>query len=94
MSSQQTVRTRPINLAEKFRLFAEQWSPRVVAELNDYQIKIVRIEGDFVWHDHAETDEAFFVIEAIFFRHSRVRGNPEPLGKVLRFGPGPPLSRG
>ena len=63
MSSRQTAPTRPINLAEKFGLFTEQWSPRVVAALNDYQIKVVRIEGDFVWHDHPETDEAFFVIE-------------------------------
>jgi mannose-6-phosphate isomerase-like protein (cupin superfamily) len=44
-------------------MIGEQWSPRVVAELNDYQFKLVRIEGDFVWHDHPETDEAFLVLE-------------------------------
>ena len=54
---------RAINLAEKLGLITEQWRPRVVAELNDYQFKIVRIEGDFVWHDHPETDEAFIVLE-------------------------------
>ena len=54
---------RSINLAEKLGLLTEQWSPRVVAEVNDYQIKIARIEGDFVWHDHPHTDEAFFVLE-------------------------------
>jgi mannose-6-phosphate isomerase-like protein (cupin superfamily) len=53
----------PINLARKFGLIDEQWSPRVVAELNDYQFKLSRIEGDFVWHDHPETDEAFLVLE-------------------------------
>lgn len=47
----------------KFTLFSEQWSPKVVAELNDYQFKIVRIEGDFIWHDHPETDEAFIVLD-------------------------------
>jgi mannose-6-phosphate isomerase-like protein (cupin superfamily) len=52
-----------VNFARKFELLAEQWQPRVVAELNDYQFKVVRIEGDFVWHDHPETDEAFIVIE-------------------------------
>ncbi|WP_119459839.1 cupin domain-containing protein [Rhodospirillaceae bacterium SYSU D60014] len=52
-----------INLAEKFELFSEKWLPKVVAELNDYQFKIVRIEGDFVWHDHPETDEAFIVLD-------------------------------
>lgn len=52
-----------INFSEKFALFSERWSPKVVAELNDYQFKIVRIEGDFIWHDHPETDEAFIVLD-------------------------------
>ena len=46
----------PVNLAQKFALFTDQWQPRVVAELNELQFKIVRIEGDFIWHDHPETD--------------------------------------
>ena len=52
-----------INFAQKFGLFDEQWQPKVVAEMNDYQFKIVKIEGDFVWHDHKETDETFIVLE-------------------------------
>ena len=52
-----------INLEQKLQLITERWSPRVVAELNDYQFKLVRIEGDFIWHDHPETDEAFLVLE-------------------------------
>jgi hypothetical protein len=52
-----------INLARKFDLFKEQWQPKVVAEMNDYQFKIVKLEGDFVWHDHKSTDETFIVIE-------------------------------
>ncbi len=53
----------PISFADKFALFSEQWQPKVVAEMNDYQFKVVRIEGDFVWHQHAETDETFIVLE-------------------------------
>ena len=53
----------PIRFAEKFALFTEQWSPRVIAEMNDYQFKLVRIAGDFVWHAHADTDETFIVLE-------------------------------
>jgi mannose-6-phosphate isomerase-like protein (cupin superfamily) len=51
-----------INLARKLDLIDDTWQPRVVAELNDYQVKLVRIEGDFVWHNHPETDEMFLVI--------------------------------
>lgn len=56
-----------VNLAEKFALFSEHWTPKIIAELNDYQIKIVKVEGDFVWHDHSDTDEFFFVIEGTLF---------------------------
>jgi mannose-6-phosphate isomerase-like protein (cupin superfamily) len=58
-----TTSYQPINLLQKIGLIPEQWSPRVVAELNNYQFKVVRIEGDFIWHDHPETDEAFLVLE-------------------------------
>lgn len=51
-----------INLAEKLTHIPDTWSPRVVAELNDYQFKLVRLDGEFVWHSHADTDEAFLVI--------------------------------
>ena len=54
---------KPINFNDKFSRFSDQWSPRVVAEMKDYQFKLVKIEGDFVWHDHMDTDEAFIVIE-------------------------------
>lgn len=54
---------KAINLHQKFSLFTEQWQPKVVAEMNDYQFKIVRLEGDFIWHDHKDTDETFIVLE-------------------------------
>jgi mannose-6-phosphate isomerase-like protein (cupin superfamily) len=57
------MRYKPINFAQKFELFQEQWQPKVVAEMNDYQFKIVKLEGDFVWHHHTETDETFIVME-------------------------------
>jgi len=71
-----------INLAQKFSLFAEQWQPRVIAEMNDYQFKIVKLEGDFVWHDHKDTDETFFVMEGklrIDFRDGAVEIGPGEL---------------
>ena len=54
---------KKINLEDKLSKFSEHWSPKVIAEMNDYQFKLVKIEGDFVWHDHPDTDEVFIVIE-------------------------------
>ena len=56
-------RIEPVRLAEKLAAFTEQWAPRVVAELNDYQFKVARLEGEFVWHAHNDTDEAFLVLD-------------------------------
>ena len=52
-----------INLREKLSMFSKHWSPRIIAEMNDYQFKIAKIKGEFVWHDHKDTDETFIVIE-------------------------------
>jgi len=87
MSATQTKSYQAINLADKLGMIDEQWSPRVVAELNDYQFKVVRIEGDFVWHDHPETDEAFIVLDGelrIDFRDGAVRLEPGELFVVPR----------
>jgi mannose-6-phosphate isomerase-like protein (cupin superfamily) len=54
-----------INLQQKFGLFSEHWQPKVIAEMNDYQFKIAKLEGDFIWHDHPETDETFIVIDGV-----------------------------
>ena len=53
----------PENFKEKFSKFSEHWQPKVIANLNDYEIKLVKIKDDFVWHNHEETDEAFIVLE-------------------------------
>jgi mannose-6-phosphate isomerase-like protein (cupin superfamily) len=57
------VSYQAINLQQKLSLFSEQWAPKVIAEMNDYQFKITKVEGDFVWHNHPETDETFLVID-------------------------------
>src|SRR5260370_26734966 len=70
----------PINFAQKFSLFTEQWQPKVIAELNDYQFKISRLQGEFIWHNHPTTDEAFLVLDGtlrIDFRDGATRGPQE-----------------
>jgi mannose-6-phosphate isomerase-like protein (cupin superfamily) len=54
---------RTINLLDKIARIHEHWQPHVVAEMNDYQFKVVKIEGDFLWHHHADTDETFIVLD-------------------------------
>lgn len=51
-----------INVAEKFTSFAEHWSPKIIAALNDYHVKLAKVEGRFPWHSHEETDELFLVV--------------------------------
>jgi len=51
-----------VNLADKFAKFKERWSPRIVGEVNDFHVKLVKIEGDFLWHSHAREDELFLVL--------------------------------
>lgn len=67
-----------INLGEKLSLFSEQWAPRIVAQLNDYHVKLAKIQGQFVWHSHEDTDELFFVLQGrmtIAFRNGGSDGN-------------------
>jgi mannose-6-phosphate isomerase-like protein (cupin superfamily) len=69
-----------VNLAEKLTTFAERWSPRIVAQLNDLHVKVAKIDGEFVWHNHPDTDELFLV----------VRGDLriELPDRAIRLGPG------
>ena len=65
-----------LNLDDKFSKFADYWSPRVIAEMNDYQFKLVKIKGEFTWHDHKDTDEVFMVLSGemeIEFRDGKVK---------------------
>ena len=54
---------KKINFKSKFKKFNDLWSPKVVAEMNDYQFKLAKIKNDFIWHNHKDTDEVFIVIE-------------------------------
>ena len=60
-----------VNLAEKFTLFNEYWSPKIVGELNGQQVKLVKFQGEFVWHKHDEEDELFFVVKGNFVMELR-----------------------
>lgn len=52
-----------INLAEKFGRFTDRWSPKIIADLNDSHVKLAKVQGDFVWHHHADEDELFIVLK-------------------------------
>ena len=52
-----------VNLTEKFRLVTHYWSPKIVGELNDFYVKVVKVQGEFIWHHHEQEDELFFVVK-------------------------------
>jgi len=67
-----------IDVKEKLTLFSEHWSPKIIAQMNDYHFKIAKIQGEFVWHDHPETDEVFIILKGklqIQFRNGSVTLN-------------------
>jgi mannose-6-phosphate isomerase-like protein (cupin superfamily) len=73
------VNLQSINFKEKFSHFSSQWQPKVIAEMNDYQFKLVRLQGEFVWHKHVDTDEVFIVMDGemtLRFRDGEVRLRP------------------
>jgi len=66
---------QPINLQEKLAKFTEHWSPKIIAQMNDYHFKLAKVQGEFIWHDHPETDEVFLVVKGrleIHFRDGKV----------------------
>ena len=76
-----------INLQEKLTKFSEHWSPKVIAQMNDYHFKIAKVQGEFVWHDHPETDEVFIVLKGqleIQFRDGKVVLNEGEMFVVLK----------
>jgi mannose-6-phosphate isomerase-like protein (cupin superfamily) len=60
-----------INLAEKFALFTEYWNPKLIGELNNFAVKVVKVAGEFVWHHHDMEDELFFVVSGRLLMHVR-----------------------
>jgi mannose-6-phosphate isomerase-like protein (cupin superfamily) len=75
---------KKVSLRDKFNSFDETWQPKIVGELNDFHVKLVKVEGEFVWHHHEVEDELFMVIEGEIAMHYR-DGDDE---RVERFGPG------
>ena len=66
---------KSINLEEKLAKFSDHWSPKIIAQMNDYHFKLVKLQGEFVWHRHTDTDEVFIVLDGkmfIDFRDGRV----------------------
>ena len=72
-----------INFAQKLGLFAEPWSPRVIAEMNDYQFKLAKLHGEFVWHAHDDTDETFIVIAGTLQMQFRDRVETLQAGEMI-----------
>lgn len=56
-----------INIKSKLKTFSDLWSPKVIAEMNNYQFKLVKIKDDFIWHSHEDTDEVFIVLEGTMY---------------------------
>lgn len=68
-----------INLNQKFTLFNDHWNPKIIGELNGQEVKLAKVKGEFIWHDHKDEDELFFVIKGklkIEFRDKMVELNP------------------
>ena len=74
---------RKVNLREKLALFSDYWNPRIVAELNGQHIKLVKFKGEFVWHNHANEDEMFFVVRGQFRMEFRDRSVELSVGEFL-----------
>jgi len=74
---------RPINLAEKLANFSEHWSPKIIAQMNGYHFKLVKFQGEFVWHDHKDTDEVFIVLDGEMAVHFRDRDVSVKKGELL-----------
>ena len=71
-----------INLREKLARLSDHWSPRVIAEMNDYQFKLAKVQGEFVWHAHADTDEVFIVLDGALVLEFRDRVVPLSAGEM------------
>jgi mannose-6-phosphate isomerase-like protein (cupin superfamily) len=71
-----------INFRDKLARFSEHWSPRVIAEMNDYQFKLVKVQGEFVWHCHADTDEVFIVLDGAMVLEFRDKTIPLAAGEM------------
>jgi len=74
---------KAINLEKKLTQITDHWAPRIVAQMNDYHFKLVKIHGEFIWHSHPETDETFHVLEGEMVMHFRDQKIPLYEGDLL-----------
>lgn len=74
-----------VSVADKFELFSQEWEPKIVGDLDNYQIKLVKLSGEFIWHSHRDEDELFFVVDGAIDMHYRDEHGKE---RVERFGSG------
>jgi mannose-6-phosphate isomerase-like protein (cupin superfamily) len=70
---------RVVNLAEKFSLFQDCWSPRIAGEINDTYVKLAKLSGEFIWHKHDNEDEMFLVIQGVLRMKIREEGSEREL---------------
>jgi mannose-6-phosphate isomerase-like protein (cupin superfamily) len=75
---------RKVNLGEKFSQFSEYWSPKIVGEINDAHVKVVKLQGEFVWHHHDNEDELFLVVKG----QLRMRYQEDGVEREMKIGPG------
>ena len=75
--------TPAINFGEKFSKFSEHWSPKIIARMNDFHFKLVKFRGEFVWHEHTDTDEAFIVLDGEMVIHFRNDDAPVKKGEMI-----------
>jgi mannose-6-phosphate isomerase-like protein (cupin superfamily) len=75
--------TTAVNLSEKLAKVTEHWSPKIVAQMNDYHFKLVKFQGEFVWHAHQDTDEVFIVLDGEMTIHFRDGDVPVKKGEMF-----------
>ena len=73
----------PINILSKFESFQEQWTPKIIGELNGQHVKLAKLSGEFVWHDHKDEDELFLVMRGTLLMHFRDRSEQVNEGEIL-----------
>jgi mannose-6-phosphate isomerase-like protein (cupin superfamily) len=83
ITEETTMKLRSINISEKLAKFSEHWSPKIIAQMNDYHLKLVKFQGEFVWHDHKDTDEVFIVLEGEMTIHFRDGDLPLRKGELF-----------
>lgn len=72
-----------ININQKFQLFSDQWSPKIIGQLNGQDVKIAKLQGEFVWHDHANEDELFYIIKGTLLIEFRDKAVTLQEGEML-----------